>query len=43
VERVLRRRVRNGRTELLVKWLDWPATFNSWILETDVTRHFAAE
>ena len=36
VEKVLRKRKRNGRTEILIKWLGWPEEFNSWIPETDV-------
>lgn len=31
IEKVIRRRKRNGKTELLVKWLDYPNTMNSWI------------
>ena len=33
VERVLRKRKRNGKTEYLVKWLGWPAKFNSWVVD----------
>jgi hypothetical protein len=29
-------RGRNRRKELLVSWVGWPATHNSWIAETDV-------
>lgn len=34
VEKVLRRRMRNNRREVLVKWLGWPNKFNSWILQS---------
>ena len=34
IEKVLRRRVRNGKTELFVKWLGWSDKFCSWILES---------
>lgn len=40
VERVLRRRVRNGRRELFVKWKFFNRTHNSWIAEADVGRVF---
>jgi len=36
VEKVLRKRKRNGRREVYVKWLGWPMKFNSWILEADL-------
>lgn len=39
IERVIRRRVRNGRREMLVKWLLWPEKFNSWIPEADARRY----
>ena len=31
IEKVLRRRIRQGRQEYLVKWMGWPAKFNSWV------------
>ena len=31
VERVLRRRTRHGRREVLVRWLHWPKKYDSWI------------
>lgn len=34
VEKVLRRRMRNNRREVLVKWLGWPNKFNSWIMQS---------
>lgn len=37
VEKVLKRRTRNGQTELFVKWLDFDNRHNSWILESDIT------
>ncbi|KAH7700891.1 Y26D4A.11 protein, partial [Aphelenchoides avenae] len=30
VERILRQRVRNGRPEVLVKWMDHGDEFNTW-------------
>ncbi|XP_060578728.1 uncharacterized protein LOC132735754 [Ruditapes philippinarum] len=36
VEKVLKRRRRNGLTEVLVKWLGYPRKFNSWIKESDL-------
>ena len=33
VENILKKRTRNGRKEVFVKWLGWPKKFNSWILE----------
>ncbi|XP_033756256.1 uncharacterized protein LOC117339000 [Pecten maximus] len=36
VERVLKRRKRNGIQEVYVKWLGYPKKFNSWIKESDV-------
>ena len=36
VEKILRKRRRIGRREVLVKWLGWPKKFNSWILEENL-------
>ena len=33
VEKVLQRRKRKGQVEVKVKWMNWPAKFNSWIPE----------
>ena len=38
VEKVIKRRTRNKRKEVYVKWLNYPTSFNSWILETDLQR-----
>lgn len=32
VEKILKRRTRKGRKEVLVKWLRWPDQYNSWEL-----------
>ena len=36
IEKVLKRRRRQGQQELYVKWLGWPVKFNSWVKETDI-------
>jgi hypothetical protein len=36
VEKILKKRRRNGRGEVLVTWLCWPKKFNSWILKEDL-------
>ena len=36
IEKVLKRRRRQGEQEIYVKWLGWPAKFNSWVKETDI-------
>ena len=36
VEKILKRRVRNKRKEVLVRWLHWPKKYDSWIPEADV-------
>ena len=36
VEKILERRVRNKRKEVLVRWLHWPKKYDSWIPEADV-------
>lgn len=36
VEKVLRRRTRNGQREAFVKWLHWPKKYNSWILASNL-------
>ena len=36
VEKILKRRVRNKRKEVLVHWLHWPKKYDSWIPEADV-------
>ena len=36
VEKILKRRVRTKRKEVLVRWLHWPKKYDSWIPEADV-------
>ena len=36
IEKVIKRRKRKGKTELFVKWLDYPHSMNSWIAENSV-------
>ncbi|XP_033759153.1 uncharacterized protein LOC117341414 [Pecten maximus] len=31
IERVLKKRLRNRKKQLLVKWMGWPSDYNSWI------------
>lgn len=38
IERVVARRVRNGRREILVKWMYWSERWNEWIPEASVRR-----
>lgn len=40
VERVIRRRIRNGREQLFVKWKGFDNTHNSWIDADQVTQRF---
>ena len=35
-EKILKRRVRNKRKQVLVRWLHWPKKYDSWIPEADV-------
>ena len=37
IERIIRTRTRRGVRECLVKWLNYPESYNSWIPETDIT------
>ena len=36
IEKVIRRRKRRGVREALVKWMNYPSTYNSWVLEKDI-------
>ena len=36
VEKILKRRIRNKRKEVLVRWLHWPKKYDRWIPEADV-------
>ena len=36
IEKVLKRRKRAGKTELFVKWLDYPNSMNSWVSEDSI-------
>ena len=36
IEEILKRRVRNKRKEVLVRWLHWPKKYDSWIPEAEV-------
>jgi hypothetical protein len=40
VEKVLKRRTRNGQVQLYVKWLDFGRAHNSWVNATDVTERY---
>lgn len=43
VEKVIKRRVRNGKVQLYVKWLDFGPSHNSWIDAEDVTEIYHGE
>ena len=36
IEKILKRRRRNGKTQLFIRWLHWPRKYDSWINEEDV-------
>ena len=36
IEKVVKRRKRQGKKELHVKWLDYPSSMNSWVSEDSV-------
>ena len=38
IESIIGRRKRQGRTQVLIKWMGWPKKFNSWIDETEIRR-----
>ena len=38
IEKVVKWRKRQGKTELLVKWLGYPSSMNSWVSEDSVQR-----
>lgn len=38
IEKILRKRKRNGKTEVLVKWVGWSKAHNRWIPEADLVR-----
>lgn len=40
IEKVIRKRTRNGNKELYVKWKGFNDTYNSWVMESDVTQNF---
>jgi hypothetical protein len=35
IEKVLKTRVRKGKTEYFVKWLNYPSTYNSWVKDIE--------
>lgn len=37
LEKIIQKRTRNGRKEVLVKWMGYPHKFNQWIPESSVT------
>jgi hypothetical protein len=38
VEKVLKQRHKRGQREFLVKYVGWPAKFNSWVKESDMRK-----
>ena len=36
IDKILKKRYKNGRTEILVQWKNYPPKFNSWILESSL-------
>ncbi len=36
IEKVIKKRIRNGQRQLFVKFLGYPEKFNDWVLESDV-------
>ena len=39
IEKVLKRRRRQGQEELYVKWMGWPNKFNSWVQSGDIQKY----
>ena len=39
IEKILKRRTRNKKQEVLVRWLHWPKKYDRWIPETDITQY----
>ena len=37
IEKVLQKRKKNKKTEVLVKWVGWPRKFNSWLPESSIS------
>ena len=42
VEKVIRKRTRNGVRENYVKWKGWPAKYNQWVPEVDIVREYGS-
>lgn len=36
IEKVIKKRVRKGQTELFIKFESWPEKFNQWVKESDI-------
>jgi transposase InsO family protein len=36
IEKIVRRRTKRGRREVLIKWVGWPSKFNSWIPNSEL-------
>ena len=39
IEKILRRRIRQGKREALVRWLGYSKKFDSWIKETEIRKY----
>ena len=37
IEKIIKRRVKNGNTQYYIKWLNYPVSFNSWVDSSDVS------
>lgn len=39
IEQIVARRRKSGKRQVLIKWLDYPESFNSWISEVDIIQY----
>ena len=38
IDKILRKRKKDDKNEVLVRWLGWPKKFDSWVLEKDIKK-----
>lgn len=39
IEKIIKRKQKSGKTQVLIKWLGWPSKFNSWVSKNEIKEY----